>query len=80
MGRIAPGTRADLLVLNGDAPALYGREGDALLDSFVFAAAPGGTIREVWCGGRKVVSDGHHPAEDEVASAYRTALSRLLRR
>jgi formimidoylglutamate deiminase len=80
VGRIAPGARADFLVLNSDAPALYGREGDALLDSFVLAASAGETIREVWCGGRKVVSEGHHPAEDEVAHAYRTALSRLLRR
>ncbi|MDT8265973.1 amidohydrolase family protein, partial [Roseomonas sp. DSM 102946] len=35
MGRLAPGCRADLLVLDTEHPALIGREGDALLDAWV---------------------------------------------
>jgi formimidoylglutamate deiminase len=37
LGRIAPGARADLVVLDPEAPVLLGRSGDTLLDALVFA-------------------------------------------
>jgi formimidoylglutamate deiminase len=36
-GRIAPGYRADLVVLDSEHPALVGRSGDALLDAWIFS-------------------------------------------
>ncbi|HTZ38421.1 MAG TPA: formimidoylglutamate deiminase, partial [Stellaceae bacterium] len=69
--------RADLLVLDGDAPALYGRRGDALVDALVFSGnAP--TIRDIMVGGRWRVRDGRHAAEDAVGSAFRRTLDRVL--
>lgn len=58
-GRIAPGMRADIVVLDKAHPTLAGREGDALLDAAVFAG--GVPVRHVVSGGRCVVRDGAHP-------------------
>jgi formimidoylglutamate deiminase len=75
-GRIAPGFRADLVVLDPDHPSLIGRSGDLLLDSLLFA--PGSAVQDVMVGGTWRVRAGHHPAEGSVARAYRRAVARLL--
>ncbi len=75
-GKIAPGFRADLVGLDTDHPSLYGRNGDAALDSWIFANA-GNPVRDVYVGGRKVVSEGVHFAENNVAGKYRAAIDRL---
>lgn len=76
IGAVAPGCRADFLVLEADHPTLAGRNDDGLIDSLVFA---GGTaaIQHVMVGGRWVVRDRHHPKEESVAQSYRAALARL---
>jgi len=51
VGTLAPGGRADLIVLADDAPALYGRRGDDLLDALVFAGNDN-PIRDVMVGGQ----------------------------
>jgi formimidoylglutamate deiminase len=76
IGALAPGRRADLLVLDADAPALYGRSGDALLDSLVFAGI-GSAVRDVMVGGRWLVREGRHIREDKIAAGYRRAIDRL---
>ena len=75
-GSIAAGKRADLVVLDGEHINLAGRHGDALLDSLVFCGSER-LVRHVMVGGRWVVRDGHHPAEQTIAARYakvRTAL------
>jgi formimidoylglutamate deiminase len=74
---IAIGAAADFVTLDRESPAFASRSGDALLDSFVFAAGKGG-IDGVWRGGRRVVTAGRHHARDRIAANYRTALARLL--
>ena len=77
LGALAPGHRADLLVLDGDHPLAYGRRGDRLVDALVFAGnVP--LVRQVLVGGRWRVRDGRHEAEADVASAYCRVLDRLL--
>ncbi len=76
IGAIAPGRRADLVVLDPDHPTLLGRSDDRLIDSLVFAGATAG-IRHVMVGGRWLVRDRHHAQEDAIAAAYRAALARL---
>ncbi len=77
VGRIAPGCRADLVVLDPEHPTLYGRDGDALLDGWILSA--GATaVRDVFVGGRHVVQDRHHALEQPAAAAYRACLRRLL--
>ena len=76
VGAIEAGRRGDFLVVNGDAPSLYGRRGDALMDSLIFASmAP--VVRDVMVGGRWVVRDGRHHAEDRIGAAFRGAHDRI---
>jgi len=75
-GGLAPGERADLVVLDPDAPFLAGRTGDTLLDALVFGgdAQP---IRDVYVGGRPVVADRRHPDETVIFDRFRRAIARL---
>lgn len=75
-GRLAPGFRADLVVLDPEHPSLAARDGDQALDSLLFA--PGNPIRDVMVGGVWRIRDGVHPAERSIARAYRATLARLL--
>jgi len=75
-GAIAPGQLADLVALDGTATDLIGRQEDAILDTWIFAA--GDTlVRDVWSAGRHVVHDGRHVARDAIVAAYRACLTRL---
>lgn len=76
IGALAPGHRADLLVPDPDHPVLAGRQGDALLDAFVFSGQDN-PIRDVMCGGHWVVRDGNHVRGTEIADAFRAAMRRL---
>jgi formimidoylglutamate deiminase len=73
---IAPGNRADLIVLDTDHPALVGRSGDALLDAWLFSgnATP---VRHVMVGGEWVIRDGVHRAQAPIAAAFARSMRRL---
>lgn len=76
IGALGQGRRADLVVLDGEHPLLVGREGDRLVDSYIFAgnASP---LRHVMVGGRWVVRDGRHHDRERIAEAYRATIRRL---
>lgn len=76
-GRIEPGARADLVILDADHPALVGRQGDEILDAWIFSGEDT-PVRDVMVGGTWVVEDGRHVRQDEVAERYRAAARRLL--
>lgn len=70
------GAAADLLSLNANHDALLGRAGDALIDSWIFAArAP--AVDCVWRYGRKVVSGGRHHDRDAIRARYQASIGRL---
>jgi formimidoylglutamate deiminase len=75
-GALAPGHRADLLVLDPNAPSLYGRRGDALIDSVIFASETS-AVRDVMVGGRWVVRERHHAADQRVAATFRRTIDRI---
>ncbi|MGD2071784.1 MAG: formimidoylglutamate deiminase [Gemmatimonadota bacterium] len=75
-GGLAPGRRADLVVLDDRHPAMAEREEDDLLDAWIFASTTS-VVRHVMVGGRWVVRDGRHPGREAAARAYRKALERL---
>jgi formimidoylglutamate deiminase len=77
IGRLAPGCRADLVVIDTEKPTLIGKSGDVLLDAIVFAGNEN-PVRDVMVGGRWVVTEGHHVAEHLVLSRYRAALEQLM--
>ncbi|HSD43078.1 MAG TPA: formimidoylglutamate deiminase [Burkholderiales bacterium] len=76
-GALAPGRVADLLVLEAGHVDLAGRRGDDLLDALLFSGS-GGLVRDVMVGGRWVVREGRHAAEDAIAARYRATVARLL--
>jgi formimidoylglutamate deiminase len=77
MGALAPGMRADLVVLDGEHPDLAGRGGDAAANALLFSGSTD-IVRDVMVGGRWVVQQKHHAAEEAAASRYRDAVRLLL--
>jgi formimidoylglutamate deiminase len=77
-GAIAPGSRADLVVLDVADPALVEQGVDALLDSAIFGPCRK-PVRDVMVGGRWVVRDGHHAEEDAILRRYRSASAEFSR-
>lgn len=76
-GGIAVGLPADIVSLDLDHPALVHREGDAITDSFVFAAGRS-AIDCVWRHGDKLVTDGRHRIRDRAVRDYARVLERLI--
>jgi formimidoylglutamate deiminase len=76
IGALAPGHRADIVVVDPDHPQLAGRSDDLLLDALVFSGNAN-PVRHVMSGGRWQVRDGRHRDQDAVAAAYRTCVARL---
>ena len=77
-GAIAPGCRADLVVLDTADPALAEQGIDTMLDAAIFGPCRR-PVRDVMVGGRWVVRDGHHADEDAVLARYRTTMAALAR-
>lgn len=75
--RLAVGEPADIVSLDPGHPALVGRQGDALVDSWVFAGRHG-VVDGVWRAGVKRVSGGRHHAREAVADRYRKVLTEVL--
>jgi formimidoylglutamate deiminase len=77
MGAIAPGMRADLVVLDPEHADLAGRTGDAIANALVFSGATG-LVRDVMAAGRWVVRDRRHPKAAQANAAYKRTLKQLL--
>lgn len=77
VGALAVGSRADWIVLDGTDPYLATTEGDALLNRWLFAGGDR-QVRDVMVGGRWVVRNGHHPAEEATAWAFAEVLRTVL--
>ena len=71
MGAIAPGKRADLVVLDTE------QQGDAAANALVFSGVPG-IVRDVMVAGRWVVQERRHALEEKAAARYARAVSALL--
>ncbi|MBA3517553.1 MAG: formimidoylglutamate deiminase [Rhizobiales bacterium] len=74
---LVAGAVADIVSLRADHPALLGRDGDALLDSWIFAGS-GDVVDCVWARGAKRVADGRHHRRDAVRARFRAAMERLV--
>ncbi len=77
MGAIAAAARADLVVLDAEAPDLAGRSGDAIANALVFSGARD-LVRDVMVGGKWVVHESRHAREKEAADAFKKAVVELL--
>ena len=77
MGALEVGRRADVVVLDGETPALACKSGDAILDSLVFAANHT-SIKHVMVAGRWQIRDGRHGQQDAILERFKTTLAALL--
>ena len=77
-GEIATGARADLVVLDDEAPLLAARGARDAVDTWLFA---GNTplVRHVMAGGQWQVRDFRHRDGERIAARYRTTVQRLAR-
>jgi formiminoglutamate deiminase len=76
VGALAPGRRADIVVLDRDHPALAAASDDALLDAWIFSA-DSAAVADVICGGVHLVSAGRHRSRERCLVRYRDTLRRL---
>ena len=76
IGAFEVGARADIVVLDLNAPLFCGRADDAIIDTFVFAGGCD-AVRDVMVGGRWLVQEGRHYAETAVSAGYKRALAKL---
>jgi formimidoylglutamate deiminase len=75
-GALAPGLRADIVVLDEQHSALIGRTGDNVIDSWIFSG--GNTcVKDVFVGGQHLVRQGQHIDESNITRRYRKALEAL---
>ena len=78
VGLLAPGRRADFVVLDADDVDFEGLGARAMLGVNMFSGRSN-RVRDVLVGGRPVIEKGRHPDEEEARRAYRDALGRLRR-
>jgi formimidoylglutamate deiminase len=76
VGTIAVGRRADWLVLDASHPAMAGAAPDTALDRLLFAGADR-SIRDVMVGGRWVVKDRRHGADDQLRESFPRIMNSL---
>jgi len=78
MGALAPGKRADLVVLDDEHPDMAPRTGDAIANALVFSGNSN-LVRDVMVAGRWVVRERRHAQEETAAERYARAVAELLR-
>jgi formimidoylglutamate deiminase len=76
IGRLAPGCRADLVVIDHGHPVMTGRRGGALLDSLIFSGNVN-LVRRVMVGGRWLVEDGRHRARERTGAGFARVMQRV---
>ena len=76
LGALAPGLRADLLVLDDAHVNLCGVAIADVLGSVLFCGNDN-LVRDVLCGGQWQVRGGRHVAQDAIAAAYKRTLAQL---
>jgi len=77
MGAIAPGHRADLVVLDAAHPDLAGRSGDAIANAYIFSGSTA-LVRDVMVAGNWRVRQRKHALDEPAAAAYKEAVAELV--
>lgn len=76
-GALRAGADADIVLLDGGHPALAGRDGDDVLDTWIFGGG-NGLVGDVYAGGRRVVSAGRHVVHEAAAARFAATMARLM--
>jgi formimidoylglutamate deiminase len=75
-GVLEPGRPADFFTVDLTDPAIAGASANDLLAGIVFSASRA-AIRDVWVGGKQIVSEGRHADQEEIVKRF-SALQRRL--
>ena len=75
-GELAEGKLADIIALDGKATDIIGKQGDAILDTYIFAGDDR-MVSDVWSAGRHLVSDGQYPERETIINRYQKTISSL---
>jgi formimidoylglutamate deiminase len=78
IGALAPGCRADIVLLDAEHPDLAGRRGDGWLDAWIFVAGRA-AVGTVMVGGAILVEHGRHRLRGTLEPRYRRVMAQLLR-
>ncbi len=76
VGAIAPGCRADIVLLDPEYPDLACGRGDRWLDAWIFVAGRA-AVKAVLIGGKAAVDDGRHILRPAIEARYRKAVATL---
>ncbi len=75
-GRLEAGYWADMMALDMTSEHLWGREGDVVLDSWIFAGDDR-LVCDVWSAGRHMVCGGEHVARAQIVTAFKLTIDAL---
>jgi formimidoylglutamate deiminase len=75
-GVLKPGKLADMMALDRSDVDLMGKNGDMILDSYIFAGDDS-MVTDVWSAGRHMVTNGRHKHRDQILAQYRRAIVAL---
>ncbi len=75
-GRLAAGLPADFFTVDLNDPSIAGASQDDLLASIVFSLSRT-AVRDVVVGGKRIVEDGRHAAQDEIVDRFRRLQEKL---
>lgn len=75
---IEVGARADFVVLDPASSLLVGTPDPYVLDRFIFSGNRS-PVRDVMAAGNWLVKGGHHKKEEEINSAFRATMERLMK-
>jgi formimidoylglutamate deiminase len=78
VGEMRAGWAADLVVLDGEAPGLCGASAGSLAAHLVVSGSPG-LVRDVYVGGKRVVTEGRHEKQEEILRDFAKLQARLWR-
>lgn len=76
IGSLAPGLRADIVVLSDRHPEMAALRGDRWLDQFIFVQGRR-VVDRVYVGGRKLVENGCHIRRASVSERFARVFARL---
>ena len=76
VGALAPGHRADIVVLDDAHPNMFGLALDEVLGSFVFSGNDN-LVKDVMVGGQWVVRNQQHVAQQAIAARFKQILAEL---
>ena len=77
IGALEIGKRADLIVLDCKLSPLHGRQGDGILDAWMFACDTN-PVRDVYVGGKQVIEGGHHALDESAEAGFQKVLAKLM--